>query len=78
LKNKKLLKVVALISDGGYDDHQRVENLIKQLEEMNVVVAEFRITDAQSLEQLPQNVAEKVIEAARILMPQKVQKGNNG
>ncbi|MDO8658200.1 MAG: VWA domain-containing protein [Candidatus Levybacteria bacterium] len=74
LRNKKLLKVVALISDGGYDDPIRVQNLIKQLQELNVIVAEFHITDAQSLEQLPQNVAERVIEAVRTLMPERVQK----
>lgn len=74
LRNKQLLKVVALISDGGYDDSQRVENLIKQLREMNVIVAEFHITNALSLEQLPQNVAERVIQAAQTLMPERVQK----
>ncbi len=72
LKDKKLLKVVALISDGGYDDTERVRKIKKQLEDMNVVVAEFRITDARSLEDLPQNVAEKVIEAAGLLMPDRV------
>ena len=77
LKNKKLLKVVALISDGDYDDPQRVENSIKQLEEMNVIVAQFQITDAKSLEQLPQNVAEKIIEATKVLMPQRIKKGNH-
>jgi rRNA-processing protein FCF1 len=74
LRNKQLLKVVALISDGGYDDGQRVENLIKRLREMNVIVAEFHITNALSLEQLPQNVAERVIQAAQALMPERVQK----
>ncbi len=74
LKDKKLLKVVALISDGGYDDPTRVQNLINRLHEINVIVAEFRITYAKSLEDLPQNVAEKVIEAARLLMPEKVRK----
>lgn len=72
LQEKKLLKVVALISDGGYDNRSRVDQLIKQLQEMNVIVAEFPITDTQSLEDLPQNVAEKVIESASILMPKKV------
>lgn len=74
LKDKKLLKVVALISDGGYDDATRVNNLITRLQDMNVVVAEFPITDARSLEDLPQNVAEKVIETARLLMPQKIRR----
>lgn len=74
LENKKLLKVVALISDGGYDDPSRVRSLIKRLSDINVIVAEFRITDARSLEELPQNVAEKVIEAARVLMPERVRK----
>src|SRR3990167_6916856 len=74
LRNKKLLKVVALISDGGYDNHQEVDRLRSALEEMNVIVAEFRISDARSLEDLPENVAEKVVEAARKLMPEKVKK----
>ncbi len=75
LKDKKLLKVVALITDGGYDDQARVANLIKRLQDMNVIVAEFPITNAQSLEDLPQAVAEKVIESARALMPERVKRG---
>lgn len=74
LKDKKLLKVVALISDGGYDDPARVRNLINRLSQINVIVAEFHIADARSLEDLPQNVAERVIEAARLLMPERVRK----
>lgn len=74
LSDRKLLKVVALISDGGYDNAQRVKELIKRLEDMNVIVAEFPITNARSLEELPQNVAEKVIEAAGNLMPERVKK----
>lgn len=74
LKDKKLLKVVALVSDGGYDDPRRVSNLIKRLEEMNVIVAEFPITDEGSLERLPEAVAEKVIEEAALLMPKRIKK----
>ncbi len=74
LQDKKLLKVVALISDGGYDDASRVRALKKQLEDMNVIVAEFPISSAQSLESLPQNVAEKVIETAQQLMPERVKR----
>lgn len=74
LQDKKLLKVVTLISDGGYDDASRVNALKRQLVEMNVIVAEFSISSAQSLESLPQNVAEKVIEAAQQLMPERVKR----
>lgn len=74
LQEKKLLKVVALISDGRYDDPSRVEVLIRKLQDMNVVVTEFPITDSQSLDNLPQNVADKVIESAKTLMPEKVRK----
>lgn len=74
LKDKKLLKIVALISDGGYDNPQAVASLKRELEEMNVVVAEFQITDGRSLEDLPENVAQEVIEAARKLIPEKVKK----
>lgn len=74
LKDKKLLKVVALISDGGYDDRTRVTSLVKRLQDMNVIVAEFPITDAESLENLPGAVAEKVIESARLLMPERIKK----
>ncbi|MDZ4209570.1 MAG: hypothetical protein U1C56_00155, partial [Candidatus Curtissbacteria bacterium] len=74
LKEKKLLKVVALISDGGYDNQTKVDDLTSQLQELNVVVAEFHITDAKSLDDLPQNVAEKVIEQARSLMPERIKK----
>lgn len=72
LKSKKLLKIVALISDGGYDDSDEVQRLTEQLEEMNVIVAPFTITDARSLEQLPESVAEKIIEATRGLMPERI------
>jgi len=74
LKNKKLLKVVVLVSDGGYDNASEVDRIKRQLEEMNVVVAQFIITDSKSLEDLPEQVAEKVIEASRALIPQKVKK----
>lgn len=74
LKEKKLLKVVALISDGGYDNQTKVNDLTAQLQELNVVVAEFHITDAKSLDDLPQNVVEKVIEQARSLMPERIKK----
>lgn len=74
LKEKKLLKVVALISDGDYDDAARVAELIKKAEDMNIIVAEFPITDRDSLEQLPQNVAEKFIEATKILMPERIKR----
>jgi hypothetical protein len=74
LREKKLLKVVALISDGGYDNQTKVDDLTSQLQELNVVVAEFHITDAKSLDDLPQNVAEKVIEQARSLMPERIKK----
>jgi hypothetical protein len=42
-----------------------------------MIVARFQITDAKSLEQLPQNVAEKIIEATKVLMPQRIKKGNH-
>lgn len=76
LLEKKLLKVVALISDGGYDSGSvnRVNKLISELRQLNVVVAEFKITDADSLNNLPQNVAEKVIESAKALMPERVRR----
>lgn len=74
LSDRKLLKVVALITDGGYNNPQEVERLKRMLEEINVVVAEFRVSDSKSLEELPENVAEKVIEAAKKLMPEKVKK----
>jgi hypothetical protein len=74
LQDKKLLKVVALISDGGYDDATRVNALKRQLEDMNVIVAEFPINNSQSLESLPQNVAEKVIETAQQLMPERIKR----
>lgn len=74
LQDKQLLKVVALISDGGYDDAGKVAELINRLKALNVVVAEFRITDAESLEDLPENVAAKIIEAAAELMPKRIQK----
>jgi len=74
LQDKKLLKVVALISDGGYDDASKVNRLKNRLEDLNVIVAEFRINSQQSLEALPQNVAEKVIEAAKLLMPERIRR----
>lgn len=74
LQDKKLLKIVALISDGDYDDDSRVRNLINSLRALNVVVAEFPITDSRSLDELPANVAAKVIEAAATLMPERVGK----
>ncbi|TSC88230.1 MAG: hypothetical protein G01um10147_135 [Microgenomates group bacterium Gr01-1014_7] len=72
LRDKQLLKVVALISDGDYDDSSRVRALIERAQEMNVIVAEFHITDERSLEDLPQNVAESVIDSAKKLIPEKV------
>ncbi len=75
LKDKKLLKVVVLISDGGYDDTEKVNKIKKQLADLNVIVAEFRTNSARSLEELPQNVAGQVIDAAKILMPEKVKGG---
>lgn len=74
LQEKKLLKVIALISDGGYDDANRVAGLIKRAQDMNIIVAEFPITDRESLEQLPQNVAEKFIEATKVLMPERIKR----
>lgn len=74
LQGKQLLKVVALISDGGYDDPSEVRSLINRLEALNVIVAEFRITDQRSLDDLPENVAAKVIEEASALMRERVKK----
>lgn len=74
LRKKKLLKVVALISDGEYDDPSRVWELIRRAQDMNIIISEFHITDSDSLEQLPQNVAERFIEATKILMPERIKR----
>ncbi len=72
LLEKKLLKIVALISDGEYDDIGRVNRLVTRLRDMNVVVAEFPIQDALAVADLPQNVAGLVIESVKTLMPERV------
>lgn len=74
LRDKKLLKVIALISDGDYGDPDRVANLIKRARDMNIIVDELHITDRNSLDELPQNVAEKFIEATKVLMPEKIKR----
>lgn len=74
LQDKKLLKVVALISDGGYDDSGRAQQLIDQLRALNVVVAEFNVASSTAIENLPQNVADKVIEVTGQLMPQRIKR----
>lgn len=74
LIDKQLLKVVALISDGWYDSSSEVRRLTQKLADLNVVIVEFPITDSKSLQDLPKNVAEKVIESAKQLMPERIRK----
>lgn len=74
LKDKKLLKIVNLVRDGGSDNPRRVAELTAKLRDMNAIVADFLITDGSSLDKLPESIAGQVIEAIRVLIPQRVKR----
>jgi len=72
LERKKLLKIVSLVRDGGSDDPAKVRALVDKLKSMNVIVGDFLITNANSLNKLPQDIAGQVIDAIAHLMPERV------
>ena len=72
LERKKLLKIVSLIRDGGSDDPAKVRALVEKLKGMNVIVGDFLITNANSLNRLPQDIAGQVIGAIAHLMPERI------
>src|SRR3989344_7655565 len=72
LERKKLLKIVSLVRDGGSDDPAKVRALVDKLKGMNVIVGDFLITNANSLNRLPQDIAGQVIDAIAHLMPERV------
>lgn len=74
LKDKKLLKIVSLVRDGGSDNPGKVAQLSEQLRNINTIVADFLITDGSSLDKLPESIANQVIDAIRALMPQRVKR----
>lgn len=74
LERKKLLKIVSLVRDGSSDDPAKVAALVAKLKGMNVIVGDFLITNANSLNRLPQDIAGQVIDAVAKLMPERVDK----